>query len=245
MDPDRRTARVAGTLFVLATAASLMGSALESPVGTEAGYLARGAANLDRASAGVLLELIAAGASVAIAISLFPVLRRWGPGLAVGSVVFRAIEGVMYGVGAIGLVAILGVGQQLTIAASADRAALQAIGDAFLALREGAVLAGVFAFAVGASAYYAILFRSRLVPRWLSGWGIAAEVLVLAACVAALFSHNAITSYAIVMLPIAVQEMALAGWLLVRGFDPRATEPGSRRTTDERARGPRPGTLTA
>jgi uncharacterized protein DUF4386 len=190
MDSDRKTALVAGALFIVATAASLLGTALES---------------FNRISLGGLLELIAAGTSAGIAISLYPVLRRWSASLALGSVVFRAIEAVMYTVAAISLLALSRVGQQ-------------AVGVVLTSLRQEAVLAGVFAFSVGALMYYVVFFRSSLIPRWLSGWGIAAVLLMLVACLAALFSGNPVTSYVVLILPIAVQEMVLAVWLIARGF---------------------------
>ncbi|HTP16853.1 MAG TPA: DUF4386 domain-containing protein, partial [Streptosporangiaceae bacterium] len=72
-----------------------------------------------------------------------------------------------------------------------------------------------------------VFYRSRLVPRWLSGWGIAAVFLLLTACLSALFRHAPVTSFTILILPIAVQEMVLAVWLIVRGFRPGAIGPGS------------------
>jgi len=89
-------------------------------------------------------------------------------------------------------------------------------------MREDAILAGVLAYITGALMYYSVLYRSRLVPRWLTGWGIAAEVLLLIACVSAAFSRTPVTSYTILILPIAVQEMVLAAWLIFRGFSPGA-----------------------
>jgi len=68
--------------------------------------------------------------------------------------------------------------------------------------------------------YYSLFFRSRLVPRWLSGWGVAAAFLMMTAGVLALVSNSDVTSYAFLILPIAVQEMVLAVWLLVKGFRP-------------------------
>jgi hypothetical protein len=85
-------------------------------------------------------------------------------------------------------------------------------------MRDEAVLAGVFAFSAGALMYYLILYRFPLIPRWLSGWGIAAVLLMLLACFLALFSQSPVTSYTILAAPIAVQEMALAVWLIARGF---------------------------
>ena len=66
--------------------------------------------------------------------------------------------------------------------------------------------------------YYALFYRSQLVPRWLSGWGIDGVLLMLCACLMALFSDNPITGYTLLVLPIAVQELVLAVWLLVKGF---------------------------
>jgi hypothetical protein len=67
--------------------------------------------------------------------------------------------------------------------------------------------------------YYIAFYRSRLVPRWLSGWGIVGVVSMMLASVMALFSDNPVTGYTTLILPIAVQEMVLAFWLLFKGFD--------------------------
>ena len=91
-------------------------------------------------------------------------------------------------------------------------------------MREDAILAGVFAFILGALMYSYVLYRSRLVPRWLSGWGIAAEFPILIACLSALFSHTPVTSYTILILPIAVQEKTPAAWLIFRGLSPGAAD---------------------
>jgi hypothetical protein len=226
MDSNRKTALAAGLLFIVATAASLLGTAIE-PALTGTDYLTRISENMTRVSGGGLLELIAAGTSAGIAISLYPVLKRWSGTLALGAVVFRTIEAVMYTLGAVSMLSLLKVAQQFTQSAGADRAWLQAIGDAVVGVRQEAILAGVFAFAVGALMYYYAFFRSRLLPRWLSGWGIAGELLMLVACLSALFSRNPVTSYTILILPIAVQEMVMAVWLITRGFSSAAIEPGT------------------
>lgn len=226
MDSNRKTALAAGLLFIAATSASLMGTAIE-PALTGTDYLTRISENMTRVSGGGLLELIAAGTSAGIAISLYPVLKRWSGTLALGAVVFRTIEAVMYTVGAVSMLSLLKVAQQFTQAAGADRAWLQAISDALVGVRQEAILAGVVAFAVGALMYYYAFLRSRLLPRWLSGWGIAGELLLLVACLSALFSRNAVTSYTILILPIAVQEMVMAVWLIARGFSSAGIEPAT------------------
>jgi hypothetical protein len=78
--------------------------------------------------------------------------------------------------------------------------------------------------------YYYLFFQSRLIPRWLSGFGIVAIILMLAACVLALFSGNLITSYIPLAFPIFLQEMVLAVWLIVKGFNPAVTASGAANT---------------
>lgn len=232
MDPNRRTALTAGALFIVATAASLLGTAIEQPALQGADYLTRIIGNPSLVSAGGLLEFLAAGTSVGIAISLYPVLRNWGPGLALGSVVFRAIEAAMYAAGAVSLLSLETVGRALTKAPISDRATLQAIGDTLLGARQEFILAGVFAFSLGALMYYCVFYQSRLIPRWLSAWGIAAVMLMLVACLSALFSRNPVTSYVILILPIAIQEMVLAVWLIAKGFSSPANLAGAAYATN-------------
>jgi hypothetical protein len=222
MTPDRRAAVTAGVLFMVATAASLVSSAVERPVLTGADYLTRIAASGSRLSAGGLAELVAAGASAGIAISLYPVLRKRAEGLALGAVVFRALEGAMYTVGAVITLSMPALARQYARAAAPGHDGVQAIGNALVGVRQDAILAGVFAYILGALMYYCILYRSRLVPRWLPGWGIAAEVPMLIACLLASFTRSPVTSFTILILPIAVQEITLAAWLIFRGFSPGA-----------------------
>jgi hypothetical protein len=233
MRANRSIASIAGVLFITATATVLLATAIEQPVLNAAGWLGNMPQDATRLLAGGLLEFIAAGTSVAIAISMYPLLRHWSVGLALGAVVFRALEALMYTVGAVSLLSVVAVGRQFASASAADRGSLQAVADGLLAMRQEAILAGVFAFCVGAFLYYAVLFRSDQIPLWLSGWGIGGVVLMLVACVLALFTQSPVTSQTILTIPIAVQEMVLAVWLIACGLSasPRDSEQPARVST--------------
>jgi hypothetical protein len=161
---------------------------------------------------------------------MYPVLKKWNAGLALGSVIFRTIETVFYTVGVVCLLSLLTLSQQFTSAVSADRTSLQAIGDLLLTIHQQAALAGVFAFCLGAFMYYYLFFQSRLIPRWLSGFGIVAIILMLTACVLALFSDNPVTGYIPLAFPIFLQEMVLAVWLIAKGFNPSVSASRSGKT---------------
>ena len=161
-------------------------------------------------------------ACAGIAVVMYPVLKKWNTGLALGSVVFRTIETAFYMVGLVSLMSLVTLGQQFTTAGAADRTSHQAIGNLLVSVRDHAALLAVFAFCLGAFMYYYLLFQSRLIPRWLSGFGIVAIILMMVACVLALFSGNRITSYILLAFPTFLQEMVLAVWLIVKGFNPLA-----------------------
>jgi len=174
------------------------------------------------------VELLAAFSSAAIAISLYPVLARHRPGLALGSVGFRLIEGMLYAVSAIGALLLVTLSQQAASAKAPLSPYFSATGALLRALRDQATLAGVLAFYTGALMYYWIFFQTGLVPRWLSGWGLAGVVLGFTAAILVLFRVTGYMSTLQVLfnVPIAVNEMVLAVWLIVRGFSSAATDSG-------------------
>ena len=222
---NHSAARLTGVLFIIATVADLLGAAARPDL-TGTDYLTEVSAQGDRVAAGALLLLFAAFACAGIAISMYPILRKANAGMALGSVVFRTIESVMYVIAVVGLLSLLTLGQQL-VSTGAERASLGAVGGLLLSLREHASLAGVFAFCVGAFLYYSALFQSRLIPRWLSGWGIAAIILMTTAALLALFNNDAVTGYAPLALPIFLQEMVMAAWLIAKGFNQTAVAAAS------------------
>ena len=73
-------------------------------------------------------------------------------------------------------------------------------------------------FALGALMFYVVLYQARLVPRWLSVWGLVGAVLYIVAPLGSMFD----VSLGFLMAPLAVQEMVMAVWLIAKGFDPTA-----------------------
>lgn len=104
---------------------------------------------------------------------------------------------------------------------------LHTSGALLRALRDQAGLIGVLAFYLGASMYYYVFYRFRLIPRWLSGWGLTGTALGTFAGLLVLFrvTDYMSTTQIALNVPIGVNEMVLAIWLLVRGFDSRPPRP--------------------
>ena len=218
----RRNAIAAGVLLIVATAASLLSVAFLGSAGS-ADYLTNMAANEGQVAAGVLIRFIAAFASAAIAISLYPVLRRYRQGLALGSVAFRLIEGTFYALGAVSVLLLLTLSQEF-VKTGGDPAYFSQSGTLLKALDDWAGLAGIFAFYVGGLLYYRVFYQTRLVPRWLSAWGVGGVILGAAAALLVLFGVTGSMSPVQIALnaPIGLQEMVLAVWLIAKGFNASA-----------------------
>ena len=66
--------------------------------------------------------------------------------------------------------------------------------------------------------FYVLLYQSRLVPRWLSAWGLVGAALYIVPPIGSVFG----LSLGVLMAPLAVQEMVMAVWLIAKGFSSRA-----------------------
>ena len=163
---------------------------------------------------------MAAGTSATIAVALYPVLRGRHPASALGAVVFRTIEAVMYAIGVVSLLAIGALAPSLESTPASTAATIQVAADSLLSVRDSASLVGVFAFCVGSLLYSLAFFETRAIPRWLAGWGLVASLAMFTACLLSVFSGQPITGYVPLIIPIFVQEMVLAAWLLLKGFTP-------------------------
>jgi hypothetical protein len=223
----RNAARLVGGLFILATLAGLAAAVVEQPlINLSDDHLVWMSRNENRVIAGALLELTMAAAVVAIPVAAYPVLRLFSERLALGYVVARTVEGMVLLVGATGLLTVLTVGQRFAVASPADAVHLQSLGDVLLAARDwsGHAVLDTAVFPLGALILNYLLYRTRLVPRWLSGWGMLSAILYWTAGVGVLLEalEPFRATQIMLALPLAVQEMALAAWLIAKGFDPGA-----------------------
>jgi len=224
---DRRLAVIVGIAFIVATVFNLVGTALVSPAVNATDYLTRIAADQDRVTLGAFFLFVAAVACPAIAIGLYPVLRRFSEAPAIGAVGFRVIEGALYVLVAVCVLLLVSLSQAPSTEGSPAQAASLVLGEQLKAGRHWLGATAVLTFGLGAILYYWALYRTRLVPRWLSVSGLIAIVMVMASAVLVLF--RVIDTFSapqiVLALPIAVQEMVLAVWLIAKGFATPA--PGS------------------
>ena len=227
---NKKTARVVGVLFITATVTYMLGSGFLEPILNAPDYLVNVSANENQVLIGMLLELVNCVAVVGIPVMLFPILKKHNEALALGYVVFRIIESVILIVGSISLLSLLSLSQEFVKAGAPDASHFLTLGTSLLAARDWTILLGVnIVFPLDALILNYILYRSKLIPRWLSGWGLIGATLLLArgASLLAIFDFN---QFILLALPIWVQEMVFAVWLIVKGFNSSAIVSESAKT---------------
>jgi hypothetical protein len=160
-----------------------------------------------------------------VPIVLFPLLRKYHEVLALGYVVFRgALETALYIGMTVSWLMLIVLSMEYVKAGTAAAAGYQTLGTILLAGHEMMTTILIIVFSLGALMLYTIFYRSQLIPRWISIWGFIAIFLHLSTAVLIVFRF-ATPESAIVMainLPIFLQEMVMAVWLIVKGFNPAA-----------------------
>ncbi len=224
MNSNKRTARIVGLLFIAATVFSILGTLVFiGPILDDPDYLIKVSANENQVLIGVLFELIAAGAVAGTGITLFPIFKKHNEALALGYVGGRIIESVFIIVSAIGLLLLLSLGREY-VAGAPDASHFQTLGTVLLAERDWSFLVGPnLVFSLNALIVSYLLYQSRLVPRFLSVWGLIGAPLILAAGLLIMFGLPRFSPISLLLaLPIALFEMVLAVWLIVKGFNSSA-----------------------
>jgi len=215
MDSYRKTAIIVGVLFITATVTSIIGGFLIASVIESPDDLLNVSANENQIILGALFVLIDAIAVIFIAILVYPILKKYNEGLALGYIGLRIFEAVVFIIGVISILAILTLSQKY-VAESLDVSYFQALGTLLLGVYDWTWIVGpLIFFALSTLPFYYLLYQSKLIPQWLSAWGLIGGILVILYGLVAMFGY----SPDILAAPIAVQEMVLAVWLIVKGFN--------------------------
>jgi hypothetical protein len=172
---------------------------------------------------GVLFEFLNAAAIVGIAALLFPILKHHGEGLAIGYVGFRVIEAVVSILVSLSPLPLIELSQEYIQAGAPDASYFQTVGAVLLAERSWASQMLVVFFSLAALTLYYLLFRSKLLPRFIPIWGFLAIVSVILANVLPVPDMaEGFHPAQLLVLPIVLNEVFLALWLIVKGFRPSA-----------------------
>ncbi len=206
--------RTVGVLYILGTVFGILSAAVTSSVSGSSNPLEAAASDQTELAIGALLILGMASVLAMIPVVAYPILSQVKKLLARGYFLFRSVlETASY------LMTVVAWLLLISLSTSTDVPSVW--GESLFNL-EGAAVAGPIAFLTGAAMFYYILYRGRLVPRWISIWGLLAILPNLVSVLLLLFTDVDVTTTStttvLLELPIGLQEMVLAVWLIVKGF---------------------------
>ncbi len=213
--------RIAGVLFILATAAPILTTVFVGFLGgsiagvTNPEYIHIMAVSEKQVMITVMIELVWALSVIGIPIMLFAKLKEYDLNLALGFFSLRFVEGICTLMGTVALLLLLSLSQNT---AGQDPLFLTGVGDLLLSVRKWTFLIGPGVFwSLSPLILNYVLYQTRWVPAWLSIWGLVGALVSLLVYLLMFFGFENLDA---LFIPIAVQEIVFAVWLITKGFIP-------------------------
>jgi hypothetical protein len=217
MDTSKRTARLVGAFFLFSNIVFIVGAVVFlEPALNDPDYLSLLSSNRSQVVVGALLEISNAFAYLGIAVLMFPIFRKRYESLALAYVGLRVLEFAMQILSDLAPLVLITLSEAFVNGGTADASAYQVLGDALIASRHWAFQMVSITLGAGAILFYSMLYRDKLIPRWISIWGLVAVAAVLVNTVFDMFAVT-IPNLGYLML---LNELFLGVWLIVKGFNP-------------------------
>jgi hypothetical protein len=219
MTTFRRSAVLIGSFFILSNVVFLLGAVIFlEPILIAPDALSLAATHRTEIVLGALLELVNAFAYLGIAVVAFPILRRRYESLALAYFGFRVLEFVMQILADLSPLVLVSLGGVVGGESAPDAGSFQAATQGLLSMRMWAFHMISITMGSGALLFYSMLYRTDLIPRWISIWGLAGALVVLANTLFEMFGVS-LPNLGFLML---ANELFVGGWLIIRGFKPAA-----------------------
>ena len=232
MNTYRLNSVMAGALYFLGTVFGVLGGVIGGEVLTSiisgnpldgVDMLGLVAANSSQLTGGAFFTLMMGVSLVAMTVFLYPIFRKDSEELALGMLLFRgALEGAWYLVTILGMLTLVALGNEY-VASGADSAALQSMGNVLYQFQDLVGPVGTVVFLIGATCLYISFYRTRLIPRWLTIWGLIGVVPNMAYALLHFFHLD--TGYGFYLqMVLAPQEIVMGLWLVIKGFNQDAVK---------------------
>ena len=230
MNSNRKAAVVVGALYIIALSAAMLRSVLLDSILDAPGYLVDLSSNEGDVLLGVILLFIMGVAIPSIGIVFYPILSKQNKTLALGYVVAGIIECIFFLITVITVLTLLTLSKDYVNAGAPDNSHFQSSGILLIAVRDWTFnILWPISIGLATLILYYLLYQSELVPRWFSIWGLLGCVTASAGGLLSYFGLIGILSitYNVLLLQIAIQELIMAVWLIVKGFNPQVQEHNS------------------
>lgn len=224
-DPTRRAAFASGVFYLITFASSIPAALMLAPILTDAAYIVGPGEADTQILVACLLDLTNALTGIGSAVAVYSVMRRFHGSLALGFVTTRLLEAAIIVPGVCALLAAISI-RQAGAAAGTDDSALVAVGQGLVGFRDATFLLGP-ALIPGFNAllFATILYRARLVPRWIPALGLIGGPMLISSVMGMVLGlHQLGSAYSgIATAPIFVWELSVGLYMTFKGFRREAT----------------------
>jgi hypothetical protein len=225
MNSNRKAAKIVGVLFILAAVTAVIGLNLYDPILNGPDYLLKGSEHANQVIVGAVMELILVVSAVGTATTMFPLLRQYNETIALWHVCFRFLEAIIITVGVISVLSLLTLSQEFVAAGAPDPSSFHSSGIILQAIHDWTFMLGpLFMLGINTVMYSYIFYKTKLVPRFISILGMTGASCVFICSLFVMFGVFPQISFwgAVLAVPVAANEMILAVWLIVKGFNENA-----------------------
>ena len=215
MDTTKKTGRIVGILFLTLMIVYTIGALLIDPILNSPDYLVEASENKSILLIGVLLELLNGVAYLGIAVLVYPIFKKFNESLSLFYLGFRIIEFSMQLISDMSPLFLITASQDFVTTNTLDKSSFQALGSVLMAQRFWANQMVFITYSLGAIIFYYLTYHLKLIPRFLSIWGLIGAPLVF---INVIFDSCAISLGVNLGLVMGVNEIVLGIWLTVKGF---------------------------
>ena len=215
---NKQILRIAGVLIILGIIIGIF-SIVPSVESDE--FLKEVHPNKNQVFTGAVFQFFLIPIYVGFSLLLHPILSRYNKTLSLGFVGFRFVSATFQLIGIVLLPIFVLVSHKYSIANSSDIVIYETAGETLRLLRDLTNHLGVIlATGLGNLLFYLVLYRAKLIPKWLSIWGLSGNIVIMLASFFILFQLIEVvsTEYGLMTIPLVVQEIVLAIWLLTKGL---------------------------
>jgi hypothetical protein len=221
MTTSRKIALAAGVFFLITFVSSIVGLILYSPVLDNTQYVLTAGSDW-QISLGALCEIILCVANIGSALVLYPILKFQNQGVALGYVVSRTVESMIIVLGILSLMAIVTLRKDHLGLDGTESAALVVAGRSLVAVHDWTFLLGpAYLAGLGNGILLGwLMYKSELMPRKLTYFGLVGGPLLIIAATAVLFGafdQQSGISF-LLTIPEIIWELSLGFYLTFRGF---------------------------
>ena len=213
-----KAVRFVGVLFLAQmTTAVLSYSVILEPILYAEDFLVAVSSNSTKVIVAMFLDLATGAFVFGIAVILFPILKKHSERIALWYVGFRLHEWVTFVISGVLLLTILSISREYVQAVMPESSYMETLGRFLLKARGSTQDLGLIGYCLGTPLFYYLLFRLKLVPRFISVWGLIGVALLSLEIVSNIFGSS--LGGILIMLPLGLNEVFLGVWLIAKGFN--------------------------